>query len=186
MDSRLDRILISPEAISRRVAEIGRDLTDRFRDRDPLVVAVMHGCVLFLADLVRQMPIPLDLEFVYCRAYRGTRCGSVEFAQRATLPDAVRGRHVILIDDIFDTGRTIARVAEQLRALGAAEVVVVVLLQKTGCAAPGLPPPDLVGFQIENFFAVGYGLDYNGRYRNLPYIGVLRPELLEADKNKSA
>jgi len=186
MDRDLDRILITPEAISRRVAEIGRDLTARFGDRDPLVVAIMHGCVLFLADLVRQMPIPLDLEFVYCRSYRGTHCGPLEFAQRATLPDAVRGRHVILIDDIFDTGRTIARVADQLRALGAAEVVVVVLLQKAGCAWPGLPPPDLVGFQIENLFAVGYGLDYNGRYRNLPYLAVLRPELLAAGANKSA
>jgi len=181
MEQDLDRILIPADAISRRVGEIGRELTDRFRDRDPLVVAIMHGCVLFLADLVRQMPIHLDLEFVYCRSYRGTRCGPLEFGQRATLPEAVRGRSVILVDDIFDTGRTIAHAAQQLRDLGAAEVTVVVLLQKTGCAAPDLPPPHLVGFQIDNLFAVGYGLDYNGRYRNLPYIAVLRPELLNAE-----
>jgi hypoxanthine phosphoribosyltransferase len=181
MEQDLDRILIPADAISRRVAEIGRDLTDRFRHRDPLVVAIMHGCVLFLADLVRQMPIHLDLEFVYCRSYHGTHSGPLDFAQRATLPDAVRGRNVILVDDIFDTGRTIAHAAAQLRALGAAEVTVVVLLQKTGCAASDLPPPDLVGFPIDNLFAVGYGLDYNGRYRNLPHIAVLRPELLNAE-----
>jgi hypoxanthine phosphoribosyltransferase len=174
MEQDLQRILISAPQIEARVAEMGRDLTARFQGRDPLVLAVMKGCVLFLADLLRELPIPLDLDFVYCASYRGTQGGTLEFAHRSTLPEIVRGRSVIVVDDIFDTGRTLAHVVEQIRALGAADVTTVVLLEKSGAAAPGATRPDLVGFAVQNLFVVGYGLDYNGRYRNLPYIGVLR------------
>jgi len=176
MEQDLERILISTAQIEARVAEMGRDLAARFRGRDPLVLAVMKGCVLFLADLLRQLPIPLDLEFVYCTSYQGTTAGALEFAHRATLPEIVRGRSVIIVDDIFDTGRTLSHVVEQVRALGAADVTTVVLLEKSGAAVPGAVRPDLVGFAVQNLFVVGYGLDYNGRYRNLPYIGVLRDD----------
>ena len=179
MQNDLAQILITREQIDRRVAELGRDLVGRFRDREPLVIAIMHGCVLFLADLVRELPIPLDLEFVYCKSYQGAHSGVLDFAHRATLPAAVRGRHLLVLDDIFDTGRTLTRVADELRRLGAAEVTTGVLLVKKGQAMPGVAPPDFWGFEIEDRFVVGYGLDYNGRYRNLPYIAVLRPELLK-------
>jgi hypoxanthine phosphoribosyltransferase len=179
MEENIERILLGPDAIRDRVAEIGRELTERFRGRDPLVIAVMKGCVLFLADLLRALPIPLDLEFVYCKSYDGTTSGRLEFAQRSTLPEEVRGRSVIVVDDIFDTGRTLAHVVDQLRGLGAADVTTVVLLEKRGAAAPGAAPADLVGFTVENLFVVGYGLDYNGRYRNLPHVGVLRSDVVE-------
>ncbi|HOI55865.1 MAG TPA: phosphoribosyltransferase family protein [Phycisphaerae bacterium] len=170
-------ILITTQAIERRVGELGRELTSRLAGREPLVLAIMNGCVLFLADLLRRMPLGLDLEFVYCTSYRGTTPGDLEFSHRATLPAVVRGRHVLVVDDIFDTGRTLAHVVGQVRALGATEVTTAVLLAKRVQRDPALPRPDLVGFEIENVFAVGYGLDYNGRYRNLPFIGRLRDEI---------
>jgi len=182
MQSNLAEILITADAIERRVAELGRELARRYGDGQPvLVIAIMHGCVLFLADLVRQLPIPLDLEFVYCKSYAGAECGVLEFGHRASLAEAVGGRRVLLVDDIFDTGRTLTRAGDELRELGAAEVTTAVLLVKRGCAAAGMRPPDLAGFEIENRFVVGYGLDYNGRYRNLPHIGVLRAEAMRGE-----
>jgi hypoxanthine phosphoribosyltransferase len=178
MENDISEILITREQLDWRVAEMGGELTERFRGRDPLVIAIMNGCVLFLADLLREMPIALDLEFVYCKSYRGTACGPLEFGLRSTLPEMVRGRRVLVVDDIFDTGSTLAGVIDQLRQLGAAEVTSAVMLLKKHRAAEGLRRPDFVGFEIENLFAVGYGLDYNGRYRNLPYIGVLREDRL--------
>jgi hypoxanthine phosphoribosyltransferase len=177
VQSDLADILITTEQIERRVTALGRELTSRLAGREPLVLAIMNGCVLFLADLLRRLPLGLDLEFVYCTSYRGTRPGDLEFAHRATLPAVVRGRHVLVVDDIFDTGRTLSHVVEQVRSLGAAEVTTAVLLAKRVERDAAMAAPDLVGFEIENVFAVGYGLDYNGRYRNLPFIGRLRDEI---------
>lgn len=179
MEDHIERILIDAGRIEGRVAEMGRELAERFRGRDPLVIAVMKGCVLFLADLLRELPIPLDLEFVYCTSYRGTEAGALEFAHRSTLPEVVRGRSVIVVDDIFDTGRTLSHVVDQLRRLEAADVTTVVLLTKREAAEAGSAAPDMTGFEVENLFVVGYGLDYNGRYRNLPFIGVLRKTIVE-------
>jgi hypoxanthine phosphoribosyltransferase len=179
MEHDIERVVVSAEDIERRVRELGAELSERFAGRDLLVIAIMKGCVLFLADLVRAMPLPLDLEFVYCTSYHGTRPGTLELAHRATLPEEVRGRHVLVVDDIFDTGATLAHVVAQLRDLGAEEVTTAVMLAKRGCAAEGAAPPDLVGFEVENAFVVGYGLDYNGRYRNLPFIGVLKDAVIE-------
>ena len=173
MTNDIAEILISEQRIRERVAEMGRELTSRYAGREPLVVAVMHGCVLFLADLLRQMPLPLDLEFVYCKSYVGAEPGPLEFSQRSSFASTVGGRDVLVVDDIFDTGRTMAHVVEQLVALGAAEVTTAVLLEKKLPRPAGLRRPDLAGFEVGNLFVVGYGLDYNGRYRNLPFIGVL-------------
>jgi len=180
LEQDIAEILITRQEIERRVAALGREIALRYRaGPPPLVVAIMHGCVLFLADLVRELPIPLDLEFVYCKSYAGTACGALEFGHRSSLAETVHGRRVLLVDDIFDTGRTLGRAAEELRRLGAAKVTTAVLLVKRGCAVADSRPPDIFGFEIDNRFVVGYGLDHQGRYRNLPFIGVLRPELLE-------
>ena len=179
MEQDVERVIISGDEIERRVREMGAELASRFAGRDPLVVAIMKGCVLFLADLLRELPIALDLEFVYCRSYAGSSAGPLEFAHRSTLPEEVRGRAVLVVDAILDTGRTLTRAVDELRRLGAADVTTAVLLAKRDQMAPDARPADLVGFEIENLFVVGYGLDYNGRYRNLPYIGVLRPDIVE-------
>lgn len=180
MHNDIDEILISATDIERRVCELGATLTEAYRGRDPLVLAIMSGCVIFLADLLRRMPIVLDLEFVYCRSYEGTQRADLDFVHRRDLAATVHNRHVIVVDDISDSGVTMTRVVAGLQVMGPASVASVTLLQKRGAALADTVPVDHVGFQVENRFVVGYGLDYNGRYRNLPFIGVLRPERLKS------
>ncbi len=179
MQDDVAEILITEAAIRRRVAELGRTLTERYRGRDPLVLAIMSGCVLFLADLLRSMPIMLDLEFVYCRSYDGMERKDLDIGHRRDLRQTVAGRPIIVVDDIADSGVTMTEVVRSLRQMEPADVCTVALLQKQGAALPGTISVDHVGFMVENRFVVGYGLDYNGRYRNLPYIGVLRPDRLK-------
>jgi hypoxanthine phosphoribosyltransferase len=183
MPEEVGEVLIPSDRIAARVGELGRLLADAYAGREPVVVAIMKGCVLFLADLVRawgeaSQPhvAAMDLEFVSAQSYEGTRPAKV----RVTLPEGletrVAGRPVLVLDDIFDTGRTLAAVCRRIEPLGAAELKTLVLLAKRR-AAPREPPirrPDWVGFEIEDRFVIGYGLDYRGRWRNLPYVAALR------------
>jgi len=176
-------VLIPAHRIADRVRELGRLLADAYTDREVVVVAIMKGCVLFLADLVRawseasqpRLAI-LDLEFVSAQSYEGTRPGEV----RVTLPGGLKarlaGRPVLVVDDIFDTGRTLAAVCRHVERLGAAELKTLVMLAKRRAVPrePSIPRPDWVGFEIEDRFVIGYGLDYRGRWRNLPYVAALR------------
>jgi len=178
-------VLIPAHRIADRVRELGKLLADAYAGREPVVVAVMKGCVLFLADLVRawgeaSQPrvAAMDLEFISAQSYEGTRPRRA--GVRVTLPtglkEKVAGRPVLVLDDIFDTGRTLAAVCRRIESLGAAELKTLVLLAKRR-AAPREPPirrPDWVGFEIEDRFVIGYGLDYRGRWRNLPYVATLR------------
>jgi hypoxanthine phosphoribosyltransferase len=177
MPSEVGDILIGAEQLAARVRELGAALAREYAGREPVLVAIMKGCVLFLADLVRAWPGPLDLEFVSAESYHGTAPGEVRLELPPDLGPRVAGRPVLVIDDICDTGATLQRVCEAIRALGPAEVRTLVLLHKrltpAGVGAPRYRP-DWVGFEIENRFVVGYGLDYRGRYRNLPYLAVLR------------
>jgi hypoxanthine phosphoribosyltransferase len=168
-------ILIGAEQLAARVRELGAALAREYAGREPVLVAIMKGCVLFLADLVRAWPGPLDLEFVSAESYHGTAPGEVRLEFPPGLGPRVAGRPVLVIDDICDTGATLKQVCEAIRALGPAEVRTLVLLHKrlTSAGAPRYRP-DWVGFEIEDRFVVGYGLDYHGRYRNLPYLAVLR------------
>ena len=175
MPHKVGPVLIDAEAIARCVRAVGAELADAYADREPVVVAVMKGCVLFLADLVRAWPGPMDLEFVTATSYRGTQAGEV----RLTVPDGlavrVAGRPTVVVDAVFDTGATLAAVCRALGEMGADEVRSVVLLRKRrlGVAPPDFEP-DWVGFEIEDRFVVGYGLDLGGRYRNLPHVAALQ------------
>jgi hypoxanthine phosphoribosyltransferase len=183
MPHEVGEILISAEQIAARVRQLGDLLTREYAGREPVVVAVMKGCVLFLADLVRAWPGPLDLEFVTAESYEGTQPGQMHLRMPPDLASRVAGRPVVVVDDICDTGATLKAVCQAIRALGPAEVRTLVLLRKR-LSAPlpaggrqGPRPrhePDWVGFEIENRFVVGYGLDYHNRYRNLPYVAILR------------
>lgn len=186
MHNDIDEILISATDIERRVGELGATLAAEYRGRDPLVLAIMSGCVLFLADLLRRMPIMLDLEFVYCRSYEGSRRKDLDFVHRRDLPELVKGRHVIVVDDICDSGVTMTEVVGGVRQMEPASVAAVTLLAKRGAALPGTTTVDHVGFEVENRFVVGYGLDYNGRYRNLPFIGVLRQQRLTSPQTENS
>jgi hypoxanthine phosphoribosyltransferase len=184
MPSRIGEILIDADAIARRVRALGRELADTYRGREPVLVAVMKGCVLFLADLVRAWEGPMDLEFVTAESYEGTEPTDV----RLTVPDGfaerVAGRPVLVVDDIYDTGATLAAVRQALVDMGAEEVRSIVLLRKPRrddadpAPSDGGDPrgPDWVGFDVPDRFVVGYGLDLDGRYRNLPYVATLQKE----------
>jgi hypoxanthine phosphoribosyltransferase len=170
----LARILISRQQIARRVKQLSRQIESDFAGCDLVIVAVLSGTVMFLADLMRHLSLPMRVDFVGTSSYRdGTVSGELIFTKLLKLE--VRGRHVLLVDDILDTGRTLSRVMAKLRQLQPRCVKTCVLLEK---ASRRLEPvqADYVGFSIPDLFVVGYGLDFAERYRNLPFIGVLRPE----------
>ncbi|MCX5682599.1 MAG: phosphoribosyltransferase family protein [Planctomycetota bacterium] len=185
MKHEIGDVLLTPRQIAARVRQLGRTLARHYRGREPVLVAIMNGCVLFLADLVRLWPGPVDLEFISAASYRGTRPGSVRLALPAGFKSRIAGRPVLIIDDIYDTGATLAAVCRQLKAYRPAEVRTLVMFRKKRrrtARKPTLPPPrrprtdcgpDWIGFDIPDLFVIGYGLDYLGRYRNLPYLAIL-------------
>lgn len=171
------QILIPPERLARRVRALARQIQRDYRGRDLVLVALLSGTLVFLADLIRQLTLPLRLDFIGVSSYGGkTRPGRLVFTKELGLD--VRGRDVLVVDDILDTGRTLARVRERLNRLAPRSLRICVLLEKK---ARRLEPvqADYVGFEIPDVFVVGYGLDYAERYRHLPFVGVLRRELIQ-------
>ena len=177
--SEMDQVLISAAQIESRIAELSRQITADFAGCEMTVVAILNGTVLFIADLIRSLSVPLRLDFIGVSSYgMGTKSREVVFTKELRLD--VRDRDVLLIDDILDTGKTLARVLGKVRELGPRRIKTCVLLEKD---APRLEKvtADYVGFSIPNLFVVGYGLDYAEKYRNLPFIGVLKSELTISD-----
>ncbi|MBV9122868.1 MAG: hypoxanthine phosphoribosyltransferase [Planctomycetes bacterium] len=168
--------LISAGRIQERVAELARQIAADYRERRPVtIIGVLTGSLMFLADLVRHLDGPLRIGLIQASSYRGavTDPGPLRVGPEF-LPD-VRGRHVLLLDDILDTGQTLDHLSRQLHGLGAASLRVAVLLRKRGRQKVPLEP-DYCGFDIPDVFVVGYGLDYNDEYRHLPYVAVLPEE----------
>jgi hypoxanthine phosphoribosyltransferase len=171
----IESVLISESQIATRIAELSREIERDFRGRELAVVAVLNGTVLFLADLIRNLDLPMRLDFIGVSSYRSsTESGELVFTKELRLD--VRGRDVLLVDDILDTGQTLHRVTQKLRQLKPNEIKTCVLLEKAVRRVCDIKA-DYIGFSIPNLFVVGYGLDYGERYRNLPFVGVLRPEL---------
>jgi hypoxanthine phosphoribosyltransferase len=170
-------VLIPAEKIQVRVAEVAQEILRDYADKPLTVVGVLTGCLVFLADLIRHLDHPLRIALVQAASYRGTTSGDLTVRDEL-LPD-LTGQNVLLIDDILDTGKTIKTIIESLKAHGAANVKVAVLLHKQGTQIVPISA-DFVGFSIPDRFVVGYGLDYNDEYRNLPYIGVLHLDSSEA------
>jgi hypoxanthine phosphoribosyltransferase len=165
-------VLIPPDAIARRVRELADEVARDYHGRAVTIVGVLTGCLIFLADLVRQLDLPLRIHLVQASSYRGAATAPGPLQLRLdTLPE-LAGRHVLIVDDILDTGRTLSKVVEELTRRGAESVRVAVLLHKQGRQQVALEP-DYVGFPIPDAFVVGYGLDYNDEYRHLPHIAIL-------------
>ena len=171
----VDYVLISEAQIAKRVKALGRAIQRDFKGRDMVVVSLLNGTVMFLADLIRHLPMPLRLDFIGVSSYGGgTAAGELVFTKELKID--VAGRDVLLVDDILDTGKTMARVLAKLRQLKPRRIRTCVLLDKPERRTEKVQA-DFVGFKIPNEFVVGYGLDYAERYRNLPFVGVLRPEI---------
>jgi hypoxanthine phosphoribosyltransferase len=178
----LERVLFDEPAINRRLDEIAAQISQDYRDRELTVIAVLNGSLIFMADLLRRIPLPLKLDCLSAESYHGKAktSGEVIFKQIA-LPDVV-DRHVLILDDILDSGHTLAAICEKLETAKPRSIRVCVLLSKKKPRARYVAA-DYVGFEIEDEFVVGYGLDFMESYRNLPYIGVLRKELLAQPVN---
>ena len=175
---RLERILFQESEISRRIAEMGAEIESDYRDEKLTVVTIMQGGAVFMADLIRQIHLPLKVDSISVTSYYGatTSSGAVTFHQNR-LPD-IDGRHVLIVDDILDTGRTLGAIRKRLAAeCSALSLKVAVLLEKR-VERVEMMDADYRGFEVENEFVVGYGLDYQGEYRNLPVIGVLKSEFV--------
>jgi hypoxanthine phosphoribosyltransferase len=170
----IERILIDEEVIEKRLDGMAREIERDFPGGTLVVIILLKGALVFAADLLRRVPRPLEIECLNVASYHGgvESSGVVDFLDRH-FPE-VRGRHVLLLDDILDTGRTLHAVQKRLMEEGALAVHTGVLLAKDKERDEEVQA-DYVGFEIGDEFVVGYGLDYQGRYRNLPYVGVLKP-----------
>jgi hypoxanthine phosphoribosyltransferase len=168
------KVLISADAIRQRIDEVATQITAVYHGEPVTVVGVLTGCLIFVADLIRRLDLPVRIAFIQASSYRGTATTAGELRVSSELLPDLRGRHVLLVDDILDTGRTLARVVGQLRECGAASVRTAVLLRKVGRQEVPFEP-DFIGFAIPDEFVIGYGLDFNDEYRHLPHIGVLPP-----------
>ncbi len=176
----IERTLFHEQTILRRLDELATQITADYLGRDLTVIAVLNGSLFFMADLLRRIQLPLRLDSISVSSYHGGRqsAGVVTFEQ-ASLPD-VTARHVLIIDDILDTGLTLRAIRDRLlNEANPASIRICVLLRKEKPRAHELEA-DYVGFDIGNEFVVGYGLDFDERYRNLPFIGVLKPEVFSA------
>jgi hypoxanthine phosphoribosyltransferase len=164
-------VLISTSEIQQRVEAIASEINRDFAGKPFTVVGILTGSLVFLADLIRRIEVPLQIGLLQASSYRGPTTTPGELTINDLLPE-IRDRHILLLDDILDTGNTISRLVSHLQVKGAASVKTCVLLHKIGRQVIAFQP-DYVGFSIPNRFVIGYGLDYNDDFRHLPYIGVL-------------
>ena len=180
MTSAIDRILISEEEIKAKVQELGRTLSEEYAGKDPIFVGVLKGVVVFFADMVRTITVPCQFDFMWISSYSGTNSTGQMEVKRDVSAD-IKGRHVVILEDIYDTGNSLDFTYKHLLSKEPASLKICTLLDKPERRKPGITlVPDYVGFTIPNEFVVGYGLDFNEHYRNLPFVGVLKPEAYQS------
>jgi hypoxanthine phosphoribosyltransferase len=176
MEQDILKVLMSEEQLHARVQEMGDELYDRFHDKDPIFVGVLKGCFIFMADLVRATQMKSEIEFIGVSSYNnGTKSSGVVQITRDLQKD-ITGRHIIVVEDILDSGNTLFFLKNYLNTKGAASITIVTLLDKPARREKPIVA-DLAGFEVPDEFVVGYGLDYAQQYRNYPCIGVLKPEV---------
>ncbi len=176
MDQDILKVLYSEEQIKARVQEMGDELYEQFKDRNPLFLGVLKGSCIFMADIVRACQIKSDIEFIAVSSYQSgtTSSGVVQITH--DLQQDITGREIIVIEDILDSGNTLDFLKHYFLTKGAKSVTIVTLLDKPSRRTKAITA-DLAGFEVPDEFVVGYGLDYAQQYRNMPYIGVLKPEV---------
>lgn len=179
MERNIEKVLLSEEQIAAKVQELADILVKEYADKDPVFVGVLKGVVIFFADMVRKINIPCEIDFMCISSYGGTSSTGNVVVKKDLSVD-IKGRHVVILEDIYDTGNSLSFVRDYLLSKEPASLKICTLLDKPERRKPGVTlVPEYVGFTIPNEFVVGYGLDFNEHYRNLPYIGVLKPEAYE-------
>ena len=177
MENMIEKVLITEEQIRARIRELGEELTREYADKDPIVVGVLKGVVVFYADMIRELKVPCQMDFMWISSYAGTNSTGDMIVRKDVSAD-VKGRHVLILEDIFDTGNSLDYTYRHLMFKQPASLKICTLLDKPERRREGITlQADYTGFTIPNEFVVGYGLDYNEHYRNLPYIGILKPEV---------
>ena len=175
MQGDIEKVLISEDEIERHVAEVGRKISEDFAGKDPIFVGVLKGCFIFMADLMRRVDIHCSMDFMAVSSYSGTSStGAVKINK--DLSEDIEGRHVIIVEDILDSGVTLSYLKKYLEVRKPASMSIVTLMDKPSRRKADVYA-DYSCFEVPDAFVVGYGLDYNEKYRNLPYIGVLKPEI---------
>ena len=178
MERDIERVLISEEQLQARIRELGEILTEEYKDKNPVIVGVLKGVVVFYADMIRQIKVKSQIDFMWISSYSGTNSSGM--LVRQDLSNNIEGRHVLILEDIYDTGNSLDFTYRHLMAKNPASLKICTLLDKPERRKPGITlQADYVGFTVPNEFVVGYGLDFNEHYRNLPYVGVLKPELYQ-------
>lgn len=171
----IERILISEEELQDKISRMGKQISDDFRGKDPIFVGVLKGCFIFMADLMRHVDIHCSVDFMAVSSYSGTSStGAVKINK--DLSEDVEGRHIIIVEDILDSGVTLSYLKQYLMVRKPASISIATLMDKPSRRKADVHA-DYSCFEVPDAFVVGYGLDYNERYRNLPYIGVLKPEI---------
>ena len=176
MGKDIQKILITEEELKARIKELGEELSRDYEGKDPIVVGVLKGVVVFYADMIRELKTHCQMDFMWISSYEGTTSTGKMVVKR-DLSNDVKGRHVLILEDIYDTGNSLDFVYNHILSKDPASVKICTLLDKPERRREGITlKPDYTGFVIPNEFVVGYGLDFNEHYRNLPYVGILKPE----------
>ena len=178
MEKDIQSILLTEEQIQAKVAEFAAMLSEEYAGKDPVFVGVLKGVVMFFGDVVKRVNIPCQIDFMWISSYSGT--DSTHMTVKRDISADIKGRHVVILEDIFDTGNSLQFTYQHLLSKEPASLKICTLLDKPERRNPAVTvKPDYVGFTIPNEFVVGYGLDYDEHYRNLPFVGVLKPEVYE-------
>ena len=175
MHSAIERILLSEDQIKARIAELGRELTADYAGKNPIFIGVLKGVVMFFADMIRAIPLDCQIDFMAVSSYGGGTQSSGKIRIQKDISVDLAGRHVVILEDILDSGLTLSHTAAYLKTKGPASLKICTLLDKPDRRKAEVQA-DYVGFTIPNLFVVGYGLDFDENYRNLPFVGVLKPE----------
>lgn len=178
MRNDIEKVLLTEEQIQKRVREMAADISRDYEGKYPTMVCILKGAIMFYTDLLRNMPIPVAMDFMAVSSYGNKTKSSGEVEIRKDLSTSIEGKHVIIVEDIVDSGFTLSYLTRMLASRGAKSIKLATLLDKPARRAPGITlKSDYSGFVVGDEFVVGYGLDYAEKYRNLPFIGILKPEI---------
>ncbi len=174
----IKEVLLTEEEIQNKVKELAKQLSEEYAGKDPIFIGVLKGVIIFFADMVRNINIPSQIDFMWISSYGSGSVSMGEMIVKRDVSADIKGRHVVILEDIFDTGNSLEFTYKHLLSKEPASLKICTLLDKPERRNPKVTvKPDYVGFVIPNEFVVGYGLDYNEYYRNLPYVGILKPEV---------